>query len=48
MDKPFLSIVLPCYNEEAILPGNLETIVDFMDSKANKYAWEIVIVNDGS
>ena len=48
MDKPFLSIVLPCYNEEAILPGNLNTLINFLDSKADKYTWEIIIVNDGS
>jgi len=48
MEKPFLSIVVPCYNEEAILPGNLKVIIDFLESRANKYTWEIVIVNDGS
>lgn len=48
MDKPFLSIVVPCYNEEAILPGNLKTIINFLDSKADKYKWEIIIINDGS
>ena len=48
MDKPFLSIVVPCYNEEAILPDNLNTIINFLDSKTNKYSWEIIIINDGS
>ncbi len=48
MDKPFLSIVVPCYNEEAILPGNLRTIINYLDTKADKYKWEIIIINDGS
>lgn len=48
LDKPFLSIIVPCYNEEAILPGNLDTIINFLDSKANKYSWEIIVINDGS
>ncbi|MDQ6814534.1 MAG: glycosyltransferase family 2 protein [Bacteroidota bacterium] len=48
LNKPFVSIVLPCYNEEAILPGNLNTIINYLDNKSNKYQWEIIIVNDGS
>ncbi|MEP7143489.1 MAG: glycosyltransferase family 2 protein [Ferruginibacter sp.] len=47
-DNPFISIILPCYNEEAILPGNLNTIIHYLESKAHKYQWEIVIINDGS
>lgn len=46
--KPFISIVLPCYNEEAILERNLITIISYLLSKADKYKWEIVLVNDGS
>jgi dolichol-phosphate mannosyltransferase len=46
--KPFVSIVAPCYNEEAILELNIKTIVAYLESKAYKYKWEIVIVNDGS
>jgi len=47
-DNPFLSIIVPCYNEEAILPGNLTTIINYLDTKSYKYRWEIIIVNDGS
>lgn len=46
--KPFISIVVPCYNEEAILEGNIETINKFLYGKASKYDWEILIINDGS
>ena len=48
IDNPFISIVVPCYNEEAILPGNLTTIINYLDSKSHKYRWEIIIINDGS
>ncbi len=48
LNKPFISIVLPCYNEEAILRLNLDTIIKYLESKSEKYQWEIVIVNDGS
>ena len=46
--KPFISIVLPCYNEEAILLANISTVVNYLKSKDFKYDWEIVIINDGS
>ena len=48
VSKPFVSIVLPCYNEEAILEINLNTIIDFMKERNEQYDWEIVLVDDGS
>lgn len=47
-DKPFISIVLPCYNEEAILKINLNSIIKYLEDKSEKYKWEIVVINDGS
>jgi glycosyltransferase involved in cell wall biosynthesis len=46
--KTFISLILPCYNEDAILEANLITIIDYMVSKSHKYHWEILIINDGS
>jgi glycosyltransferase involved in cell wall biosynthesis len=46
--NPFLSIILPCYNEEAILQININTISKYLESKRHKYKWEILIINDGS
>jgi dolichol-phosphate mannosyltransferase len=46
--KPFISVVIPCYNEEAIIRSNIEIIKDFLVSRNSKYDWEIVIINDGS
>ena len=48
LNKPFISVLLPCYNEEAILPGNLTTVIQYLEEKSNKYDWEILIINDGS
>ncbi|HXL58717.1 MAG TPA: glycosyltransferase family 2 protein [Chitinophagaceae bacterium] len=48
MEKIFISIVVPCYNEEAILEANLGKIIYYLKTKGDKYQWEIVIVNDGS
>ena len=47
-DKTFVSIVIPCFNEEAILAGNLDVIINYMKERENKYRYEIVIINDGS
>ena len=46
--KPFISIILPCFNEEAILENNISTIVSYLKEREHKYNWEIVIINDGS
>jgi glycosyltransferase involved in cell wall biosynthesis len=46
--KPFVSIVAPCYNEEAILEVNIKALISYLETKNNKYDWEIVIINDGS
>ncbi len=48
LNKTFVSVVLPCYNEEAILSLNLDTVIKFLETKSYKYRWEILIVNDGS
>jgi glycosyltransferase involved in cell wall biosynthesis len=45
---PFISIIAPCYNEEAILENNIKKIVDYLESKSHKYTWEILIIDDGS
>lgn len=44
----FISIILPCYNEEAILSRNLDVIINYLKEKEPQYRWEIIIVNDGS
>jgi len=46
MEHPFLSIVVPAYNEEGRLPQTLPRIVDFL--RAQDYAAELVVVDDGS
>ncbi|MDQ2719849.1 MAG: glycosyltransferase family 2 protein [Bacteroidota bacterium] len=48
LEKPFISVIIPCYNEEAILPSNLNAVISYLESKAFKYKWEILIINDGS
>jgi glycosyltransferase involved in cell wall biosynthesis len=47
-NKPFVTVVAPCYNEEAILELNINTIAVYMQQHEHKYNWEILIINDGS
>ncbi len=46
--KTFISLVLPCYNEEVILETNIGKIVNYLESISGQYRWEILIINDGS
>lgn len=42
-----VTILIPCYNEEASLPLLYGTLDNLMNENSN-YAWEILFVNDGS
>ena len=46
--NPLITILLPAYNEAAIIENNIEKIRNYLISLENKYSWEIVIINDGS
>ena len=46
--KPFVSIIVPAYNESEILEQNLEILYQYMEYLERDYDWEIVIINDGS
>jgi glycosyltransferase involved in cell wall biosynthesis len=45
-EKPFLSIVAPCYNEESVIDIFLENIFEVLDRIGRSF--EIIFVNDGS
>lgn len=46
MSSPFLSIVIPAYNEERRLPETLAILKDFVDEQ--EYETEVLVVDDGS
>lgn len=46
MDVPFLSIVIPAYNEESRISSTLEQVVGFLASRS--YTWEVLVADDGS
>jgi glycosyltransferase involved in cell wall biosynthesis len=47
-DRPLVSVIVPAYNEEAIISHSLQTLCDYMTSLEDLYRWEMVVVNDGS
>jgi len=47
MKQPYLSIIIPCYNEEKnIHLGALDAVYGYLVTQS--YPWEVIIVNDGS
>lgn len=46
--KPLISVVLPAFNEAAIIEKSLDTLCRFMAGLEADYRWEIIVVNDGS
>jgi glycosyltransferase involved in cell wall biosynthesis len=46
--KPFVSIVVPGYNEATFVEKNLARICEYMESLEGEYRWELIFVNDGS
>ena len=46
--RRLVSIVLPVFNEASILNEHLSVLQEYLSSHADRYRWEIVIVNDGS
>ena len=46
--KPFISLVLPAYNEASIIEKNLATVCEYMETLEDEFPWELIVVNDGS
>jgi glycosyltransferase involved in cell wall biosynthesis len=46
--RPSVCIILPAYNEEAIIEDNVSEVLVYMESLEHLYDWHILIVNDGS
>jgi glycosyltransferase involved in cell wall biosynthesis len=46
--KPSTSIVIPAYNEEALIEKNLIRLYRYLETLNHEFEWEIIIVNDGS
>jgi glycosyltransferase involved in cell wall biosynthesis len=46
--RPLVSLVVPAYNESAVLERNLNTLCRYLQLLENEFRWEIVLINDGS
>ncbi|HEX4493060.1 MAG TPA: glycosyltransferase family 2 protein [Acidimicrobiia bacterium] len=46
--KPSVSVIVPAFNESAIILETLHTLVDYMHGLDERFRWEIVVVDDGS
>ena len=45
-ERPYLSVVIPAYNEEPRIEATLRTVVEYLG--AQPYTWDVAVVNDGS
>lgn len=48
MGRQLLSIVVPAHNEEACLNSLYRAVAEALVGEAERYDWELVLVNDGS
>ena len=46
--RPLVSIVLPAYNEAAVLRAHVLELLAYLETLRNAYRFEVFIVNDGS
>ena len=46
--RPSVTLVLPIFNEAALLSANLTTLVEYLQGLSHRYRWEMLIVDDGS
>ncbi len=44
--SPYLSVIIPAFNEEARIQKTLAAVVRFL--RAKPYEWEVIVVDDGS
>ena len=46
MDAPYLSVVVPAYNEEARIGRTLDQVAAYLGRR--EFTWEVLVVDDGS
>ena len=46
--RPLVSIIVPAFNEAAIIAENLGVICAYLETIEDRYRWELIVVNDGS
>lgn len=43
-----VTVVIPCYNEAAVVAQNLREVLDYLATMEEEYEFEVIAVNDGS
>ncbi|HEX6946684.1 MAG TPA: glycosyltransferase family 2 protein [Acidimicrobiia bacterium] len=46
--RKMISVVLPAYNEEALIADSLKRVCDYLGTIEHKCRWEVIVVDDGS
>jgi glycosyltransferase involved in cell wall biosynthesis len=46
--RPLISLVIPVYNESAILKESISKILDYLKLYEEAFLWEILLIDDGS
>lgn len=47
-ERPMATVVLPAYNEEALIEGTLEKVCRELRSIEERFDWEVIVIDDGS
>jgi glycosyltransferase involved in cell wall biosynthesis len=47
-NRPLISVLVPAYNEALLLMGSLTTIYSYLQSLTDRYAFELLVIDDGS
>jgi glycosyltransferase involved in cell wall biosynthesis len=45
---PLVSVIIPAFNESAMLKSTLTAVCHYLDTMQHRCRWEIIVVNDGS
>jgi hypothetical protein len=45
---PLVSIVVPAFNEAALLATHVEVLLDYLQTLLHRFRFEVIVVNDGS
>ena len=48
VDRPLVSVIMPAFNEAAMLWSTLTAVCQYLESLEDRYRWELIVVNDGS
>lgn len=48
MTQPYLSVVIPAFNEEERIAPTVNALVEYLDTWAGERVWELLVVSDGS